>query len=456
MPTIDIDYKNYIAGEGQTDAIADRGFSPDSFGLNLTKSRGKLHFIGDPVDRGSTTLQGNILASCIDTDYLGNDVYYVDDDGSFYAYNANKLTKKQSSGHAYTLGTSDMISFLGKVYATSQYAIVELTSNMAAINDEWWVGLDTSYRHPLERVESEMFIGNKNVIYYWNGTSSGTAFTLPTDVNVTSLRKHPDGRTLLAFCGINPNFSHDVNTGGRVYFCDPVIRDWTREVELESQVEGTRVSGGVVYVTYGMNFGYFNGSGLSFIKKLQTSTTTYSQCMTNMDDILMVRDGTNVLCFGNLGAGMVWWNCFRNLDTSTDINNIAYEGENSLMVAYSNGAGGGSLKEIDFDSVGYVGKFYSNRISFGSTVKIRRIDLVHDLTDSGGTTNMVYNYRDPYATSSLPNGTEYLIENKVYPSATGQTRIHCDITTDVFQFVIDPESDDIGIRLIRIYYDPIK
>src|SRR3990167_202435 len=451
MPILDIDTKNFIAGESQSDYISDKGFSPDSVNLNLTKIRGLLYFNEIATDRGGAILTGNIIASCPDPAYLGNDVYYLDDEGAFYTLDGATLTKKQtSSGYTYVLGTSEIIPFKQEIFATSNTAIAKLTNNFAAIIEDWWAGLTTAYRHPMEAVEDGLFIANKNIIYYWNGTSSGTAFTLPSEVNITSLRKHPDGRTLLAFTGITVNYSHTHNGGGKVYFCDPVIRDWTREVEIEAQVEGSRVVGGIIYVTWGNNFGYFNGSGLIFLKKFATSSITYSHNLVNLEDILLTRDGLNILAFGNLGAGNVWWKLFRNTANSQNINNILYKGDNKLLAAYSDGASAGKLVEIDYDNAGTTGAFYSNRYNFGSTVKIRRIDIFHDTTNTTGTTAFDVKHR-------LLDDTEETIESISYDSQSiNKTRIQCDITADIFQLVIVPQTDDMGIKLIRIYYDPIK
>ena len=52
MPVITIDSKNLIQGESQNDWINDRGFSPDSYGLNLLKRRGSLYFLDSGVEVG--------------------------------------------------------------------------------------------------------------------------------------------------------------------------------------------------------------------------------------------------------------------------------------------------------------------------------------------------------------------------------------------------------------------
>ena len=458
MAVLNINKDNLIAGESTTDAISDRGFSPDSVNLNLTKKRGMLYFAEAPTDRGGATLTGNVLASCEDPAFSGNDAYLIDDEGAYYTYNGTTLTKQFTGADTYTLGTTDLIPFNdGNFYATTTTSVVQFNNNMGTVTEHWWTGLNTSYRHPLEVVEKELFLADKNVIYYWDGTTSGTAFTLPSGQNVTTLRKHPDGKTLLAFTGGTADFSHTRNGRGKVYYCQPTLRGaaiegWSREVPIEAQVEGSRLSGGVIYTTWGKNLGIFDGNGLIKLKELETSTTTYNQNMNNMEDILLVRDGRHVLAYGDLGAGKVFWKLFKNTTNSNEINNIHYKGDNVLLTAFQGAsAGTGLLEEVDYDNsgVGTDAQFYTNRISFGTDVHINRIDLLHTVTNSGGNTEFNVFYRDLEDTVNT-------IEQVVHASVTAtKTRIKCDIKTDVFQLRLTPSTGDLGYRLIRIYYEDI-
>lgn len=445
MPVIEIGAKNFIAGESSADYVSDRGFSPTSSHLNLTKKRGVMYFAPTSTDMGGVTLTGAMVASCFDPSVLPTiDIYYVDDEAAFYTLDGVTFTKQQTGGNSYSLGTTDLIPFMGSVYATSTTAVAQLGDQFGSIIENWWSGLTSGYRHPMEVIEDELFIGNSNTIFFWNGTSSGTAFTLPTGVGITSLRRHPDGRTLLAFCGdVAQNASHTEPGNGRVYYCDPLIRDWTREVAIESQVEGTRVVGGVVHVCYGKNFGYFDGNGLVPLKRFDTSATTYSHSMGNIEDTIIFRDGTNVIAYGDLGAGDVFYKIFQN---TQGVNNVQYQGDNVLLVAY---ASGDLLKQLDYDNAGATGEFFSNRYAFPDEVRINRIDIIHDRTDTAGTTAFTVNYRDLIESDVVIQSISYVSQDIV------KTRIECDVKTDIFQLHITGVTDDIGFKHIRIFYEPL-
>lgn len=345
-----------------------------------------------------------------------------------------------------------MIPFVdGNFYFTSKTTVGQFDNNMATVTEDWWSGLDSSYRHPLEVVEKELFIGDKNLILYWDGTTSGTAFTLPAGQNITSLRKHPNGTTLLAFTGGTADFSHTRNGSGKVYYCDPTLRGasidgWTREVEVEAQVEGSRTVGGTVFTTWGTNFGLFDGNGLQWLKDQETSQTTYSQNITNMEDIVMYRDGLNVVAYGDLGAGNVFWKPYHNSTNSSNIDHIAYKGDNVLLIAYEDGDDG-NLEEVNYDNTGVTGQFLSNRYVFEAETQMKGLDLIHDVTNSTGTSTFTLSSRNI-------EDTDNLIEQRSYVNQEA-TKSEFDYTetVDFFQFKLVPSQDNLAFKLFRIHYE---
>lgn len=445
----------FILGEGESNAIANRGFSPLTKDINLTKERGVLYFSGAATDRGGATLTGNVIASTYDNNFLGNDAYLLDEDGAFYTLNGGTLTKRQTdSTNTYTLGTSEIEQYKGNLYATSQADIAKLdASDLTAIDHDFWTttrshsALNSSYRHPIETVEDTLYIADKNNIHTWDGSASvANAMSLPSDVNITSLRRHPDGQHLIAFCGTTANYSHTGGGGGLIYIIDTINLEWIREIKIESQVEGSINVGGVIYVTYGNRLGYFNGDGIEYLKTL-TSATTYSHNLGSMEDILLVRDGTDVLAYGDLGKGKVFWRLASNRTNALAINNFIYKGDNKLLIAYSNGSGGGLLKEIDYDDAGIAGELVTNRIDFGAKVWIRRIVILHTETNGAGISVFSVLNLDSEGSSATIRNVSYSNQEVT------ETRIDTNIYTDYFQLKITPSNDAIGYRRVVIFYE---
>ena len=445
MAVLTYKWSNFLRGEGISDFASSGGFSPSSIGINLNRTPGVIYFNEAQTDRtGSGTLTDDVIAHTDDLNFSGNDKYLVDDSGGVYTYDDTTLTKRQTistDGGNMTYGTTDILQFKSVTYITTDDAVHQLTGSNLATTANWWDGLGSNHRHPLESVEDEMFIGDGNIIYFWNGTNSGKAFTLPTQNRVTTLRKHSDGKTLLAFTGKTDNHSHTEPSTGRVYYCDPNLRDWTREVELEAQVEGSRVVGGVIFTTYGKNLGFFDGNGLQFLKKLETSETTYSHSLYNLEDILLVRDGRNVLAYGDLGLGNIFWKIARN-SNANNLNIVTHVGNNVLLL----GGTGTDLESLDLDNAGADGQLYTPREYFDQEVDVHKIEIFHD-TASTYTLNV--NYVDLADTQNV-------VETIIYTGESiEKSTIQTDIRTDIFQLLLAPSNGSIGIKFIRIHYDPV-
>ena len=457
MRLLNIGRDNFIRGESSANDVADGGFSPLSYDLNLIRVRGVLNFAPTRTDRGGVTLTDVPLAATFDRTLSGQDAYYLDSGGAFYTLASdNTFTKRQTiTAGTFVIGTSEILQYEAVVgspflFATTETKIIRFTGSTlaaAAPDTDFWTGLTTGVRHPMEMVEANIYFGDMNLIHAWDGTTSTSAYvTLPPGVNITSLRKHPDGQHLIAFCGMGQNYSHTRNTLGRIYIVDTVIKDWIREIDIEVQVEGSRLVGGVVYVTYGNNVGYFNGNGISFLKKLVDSATTYSHNMGNLEDILLVRDGRHVRAFGDLGAGKVWWRCASTAaSTDGDINCLLYRGDNKLTICYQDTGGSDYIKELDYDGAGVAtGIFYANREVFPSEVMIRKIEIDHD--KNSGTYALTHNdWEDTVVTLS---------ETITTLATQGITKRNINYKTDNFQWRQGQGPGEI--RNIRIYYDPIK
>lgn len=459
-PLLTIDFKNFVLGESATDRNPDRGFSPLSYGLNLIKEKGTLYF--QETQTEISNLEGDAICMAVDASFLGNDQYILDDEGKFYTLSGTTLTKRQTdSVKTYAVGTSDMLQFKGDVYATSQTDVALLgSSNLTSIDNDWWTttrghsALSNVYRHPLEVVEDTLYLANQNNISTWDGTTSvENAMSLPPDVNVTTLRRHPDGRHLIAFCGITANYSHTRGGGGKIYIIDTVTLEWIREIPIESQVEGSRLVSGIVYVTFGAKFGYFNGDGISWLRDLTAGSTTYSHQISNAEDILLIRDNKDVLAYGDLGGGgKVWWRVYRTAANSyTAFTALGYKGNNIILVGYTDGQSAvEKLAQIEINNAGIVGNFYSNHELAGQNIAIRRIEIDHTKTPSSGInafTFILYDKVGDVLHSATPSYTN---------TPTSQTRIDLDAFADDIQIYLAPSNGAMGFRQIRVYGESIE
>jgi len=353
-----------------------------------------------------------------------------------------------------------MVKYKGSVYGTSTQDIALLTGgDLTAIDHDWWSNTrghgatQLGYRHPLEIVEDTLYIGDQNNIHTWDGTTSvANAMTLPEGVNIVSLRKHPNGQNLLAFCGETANFIHTRSGGGVLYVIDTVNLEFIREIKLEAQVEGTINVGGVIYVTYGNKVGYFNGDGITPLRELTgNQNTTYSGQLGSAEGVLLIRDGKDVLAYGDLGQGNVWWRAYRtSANGGTAVTAIGYKGSNELIVGYISSLAAQTLDIVNIRSTGTAGGFYSNQYLAGQHIAIRRIEVDHTETPVSGTHAFIAELLDSAGNSKYSATTTYT------NTPSQHTSLYLDAFLRGIQLKLTPSSGAMGFREIRIYGESIE
>ena len=104
--------------------------------------------------------------------------------------------------------------------------------------------------------------------------------------------------------------------------------------------------------TWGKNFGYFDGSGLVWMRDLE-SDTTYSHNLENQEDTLLIRDSNFVIAYGDLGKGKVFWKLYKS---GTSIDTIAFLGNGKIAIGYYENSTD-YLKYFDISERGNSGQF---------------------------------------------------------------------------------------------------
>ncbi|GAH22606.1 unnamed protein product, partial [marine sediment metagenome] len=80
---IEIGANEFLGGLTSGENTSDGGHGPRTTQVNLTKVPGVLHAPGAVIDE-STNLTGEVIASCEDPGYLGDDRILLDDEYAFY------------------------------------------------------------------------------------------------------------------------------------------------------------------------------------------------------------------------------------------------------------------------------------------------------------------------------------------------------------------------------------
>lgn len=465
METIVIDANNFILGASLNDNSQNGAYSPKSKGINHLYSQGKIYFQPAETDL-STNLEGNFIGSTADPNLGGNDAYIMDDEGKFYTLNGSTLTKRQTDAtNSYVFGTADIVNFNNEVFATSATNVTRLTgADLATIDATWWSvtrghsSLNGNFRHPLLVVEDTLYIADVNLIHTWDGTTSvPSALILPNIWNITCMVKHPNGRDIIAFCSNTADYSH--TRGGRAvaFIINTVTLEFSQEIPIDSQVEGARLVGGILYVMYGKNLGYFTDSGVVFLRKLEDISLVggrlgYKHHLGEMEGHLLVVEKDNVLAYGDLGLGKVFWYPLNNKQqASQNIDAIAVVGTGKLIYGTQTSGGTEKLYKLDYydNTSNSSTRLYTNRISFPRKVWIRRIEVEHDTFTSGAGLE-IYNVERSGAVQQVA------VHSYTLDGGVDASRYDANIYTDSLQLYFSWLNVVLGIAKITIYYEPAE
>lgn len=451
MESILVNKDNWQLGVSTSDRHTDGGFSTARKGHNLELHQAGL-LLPQPVRTDlSSVVVSQIIAFTADPTFLGNDGYALDESGNYYTISGTTVTKRQTdSTRTFTYGTSNLKTYKGSLFATSTNNISKLdASNITTFDPTWWTvtigstALNAAYRHCMEVVEDTLFISDNNMLHTYNGVAGVyAAMSLPSYYNITNMILHTDGRHLIVFVAETVNYSHTRRARAKMYVIDTVNFEFEREIDIDAQVEGSINVGGVIYVTYGNNLGFFNGDGITFLRRLETSPT-YSHSMANKEGVLLVREVNAVLAYGNLGGkGNVFWYPYQTVAANT-LSGIYYYGSGKILTSSS----GQKLDLLDFTTFAGEAEWDSNYYTFPGKVWVRKIVVETEYMTSGS--SMLFSFVD-----QSQNVSSVLSMAHSTDGAVNHKEAFTNFLTNMFKLRIGFSAGNTkGVRNVTIFYE---
>lgn len=473
-----IDASEFVKGMSSGADVSDGGFSNETDAVNLIANPGVLYAPVTPTDK-SGVLAGNIIASASDANVSGVDRYFLTTTGKYFYYQGGALTLAQTDAvGSYLAGTTDIVQFDFSTYATTTNNIVLLTgSTLATIDATWWTvtkgksALQTGQRHPMLVFENALWIGDKNKLHKWDGTTATEGFlTLLDGQSIVSLAIDPSTGKMLIGITEGQNYSNTKANVAKVLFYDGVATSKPlRVVIVDDAVNGMYAVGGILYMGYGTKLGYWNGSGITFLRKLKNVTLAgdslpYKHKMTNIANTLYVADGKQVLAYGEILPGQKkFYYAQSNNISSAAYDCIANIGSNLLALCFATA----KLYTLDVTSVATAGTntFYSNKYNFPRPVYLRGVYLEYaDAVTNGDDNRQIY-----YQSEDKQAGFQILrIQGQTSAIGTGLKN-----TTGASIYFIDNiigflnskvrscqfrynNATAFGLKRIVLYYDPAE
>lgn len=378
---IRIDASNFIKGMSTSTEISDGGFAPTSI-VNPTITPGLVYGPGTITDK-STNVAGSFIASCEDYSATSpNDRYFVDNAGGYYSWNGTTITKQVTDTNTtvYIDGKTDLVPYQGSFYATTTTDVTQWNGSGTLTNNWWTVSksktaLNANVPHPLIVFEKVMWIGDGQYLHNLNNTTANyNVLELESNEVVQALGIDPGSGLMLISVSVGQNASDTLYKTNKVLIYDGYSNKPRRSVIVDERISAFFSVGGVTYVTYGKNLGYWNGSGITFLRKLKdvsysnTSLPTRHR-ITNVDNTLYVADGQYLLAFGEVIKGQKVF--YYLMDNTTDMTLITHLGKGLIGYAYP------TSKFYTLDTTTKTANTYlvSNYFNFDEAVDIKEVKI---------------------------------------------------------------------------------
>lgn len=467
-----IDFQDYAKGVSTSDAIADGGFSNTTDQVNLTTVPGLMYMPAQSADH-STNLTGQMLSSCEDpTGNYARIFVSADssDDGRFYSMSgAFALTQRGStdSSHNYVQGRTDMIAFDGEAYITNDSTIVRWSSigSSDTINNTFFSFTNALAPHPAIVYNSFAYYGDGNLLKRQAGAGVApvTILTLTTGTVIVALGVDPgSGYMLISTIG-QINLSGTINSGAEVVFYNGASSTFQRQVPVDDMVTAFPVAEGTLYAAYGQNLGQWNGSGVTFLRKLNVSfdntQLAYENHFTSIGPTLYFIQKHQIMAYGPVRqkGNNVFYPAFANTPSgiATNLSHITYLGSNNLGMSYA------TSKFFTWDSssvvTGNTQDFFSNIYEFDNEFWIRWIRVIYgaQISDNGDPGSMRLRNEDGIVTSVNPTLAGLIDLRNVSGGASAYkdlTNINVKLKQVQIELILD--TINAGIRRVIVYGEP--
>jgi len=423
---IEIGSKEFLDGIASSPHTDDGGFSPETVACNVTSTTSKLGVLYQSMTPLgiSTNLSGNVIASTFDSSSTNNTRYVVTDSGKYFTLDSSLLftLKQTDAANTYSFGTTDMVNFRGEIFCSSQGDIAKLSSNLGTIDATWWSvtrghgPLDTTARHPMVVYNSNLYIADGYRIHRWDGTTSSTGvLTYLSNFYINAMGIDPSTGKILIGISAGQNASNTLPRQNMASIYDGVSLSPVKTFDVEGMITAFWPVGSTNFVAYGTNLGYWNGAGVSFLRKLNVSSDlnslVYKHKMCSDDKTLFIAEGENILAYEEIKGSV---KRFYYVQTQSDtlngyIQTVFNLGQGRMAYSYTDSVGVPKFKwwNKSFNTNQGVLTFFSKKYKLARPIFIREIfiEFVDGIPDdvNAGTITILDQAGNSYSFSSLSN-----------------------------------------------------
>lgn len=463
---VELTAADFIKGVSSSDFISDGGLGSSTQGADIYTKPGILRPTNTQTNLNTSASDYSYVASCESNGtafirlFAGtdNNIYQLTSAGVISVY------KNDPSGNVYAKPYTDMLAFNGAYYISSQNDITEISGGTL---DPDWFSTRTggtalgNNPHPMLIFNKRLYVADGNTIKMFDPDANRayTVFTGPIDTKVLALEIDPGTGRMLVSLEIDNASGGKYQGGTWVGYYDGVNpTQFLKKIPTEQRITAFRNVGGNIYVIYGENLGVWSGTGIEFLRKMNSAigdaTAITKQKMTSFGQVLLIADGTSILAYGDVIGGS---KAFCNFQSTTraGIDVLVVTGTNTSGVGYNLVLCGdnvaGTTTFVDQITINQTlsgtGQFYSNILNLPGRKIVTGIDVFFDTTATVG--SHAFQFKDDTGTTNNCSGTPTIFYND---NVTYKRLLFQKITSS-FQLIDTVTTSNVGLKKVIIYFN---
>lgn len=480
-----------MSGMSSSDYATDGALGNTSSQINPFVTPGIIRATYLLGDTSGSPLVDNIVASAEDATGGLKARLAVGDAANYYTIDTSGTMVKVFTGSDtsnYVFGRTDIgiqSNNAGNGYAFVTHGTdIAMWNGSTTVTENWWT--TTAYYtgtthppalktvpHPLLNYNTNLWVADGSQLHNIIPNAAIIATpSLAVNLSVLSLELFSTiyalgvdpatGLMLISYQDVT-NQGDTISTQAYIGLYDGYSTGLRRKIPVDDLVTAFQNVGGTVYVTFGPKVGYFNGNGISFLRRLNnvvnsSSTLLYKHRVGNVSNILLVADGPILLAYGDPIGGKVkaWFNMGLSFGATDKITTISPLGNNQVGIFnFATFASVFNFRRYDLNSV--LGISFSNafnNIYFPRPIYVRRMRIIttgitHTNAGNDISVNIIDEKNNTLAISTtnstiaVPNGTTKYVFDFDYSQGKCQA----------IQINVNASSNPWGLIRVIIYYD---
>lgn len=475
-----------MSGMSSSDFATDGALGVSSHDINPFLLPGAMAFVPVPTDK-STNVVDNFVATSEDATGNLNARLAVGSAANYYTIDTSANVTKVFTGSDttnYSFGRTDIgiqsnNAGVGNAFV-SHGTDLAMWNGSTTVTENWWTTVAyytgtthppalKSAPHPLLNYNTNLWIADGSQLH--NIIPNAAIIATPSlcvNLSVLSLELFSTiyalgvdpatGLMLISYQTVT-NQGDNISTQAFIGMYDGYSTGLRRKIPVDDLVTSFQNIDGTVYVGYGRRLGYFNGNGITFLRQLKNvalgsggANLPYKHKLSNIANILLVADGSEVLAYGDVVAGKKgFFYLVQNIVSASPTNIVALFTLGNNLVGMSSATNKFMYTDISSTSGFSNGHLNFNNIYFPRPIFVRRMRVITNGVAVTGGTNMSIFIEDE--------------KNNLLPIATVHSAVQVTATTYVFDFDFTQAKcqgiqpilvvNDASTQIIRviIYYD---